>query len=288
MAVTLPGLLKLLDLKQVTADSFHGYCHETAWKRVFGGQVIAQALVACERTVEPDRMPHSLHAYFILAGDPSLPVHFEVERIRDGKSFNTRRCVASQAGRAIFALSASFQIAEEGFDHAAPMPDVPKPDQLPVLADMIKAMADKLPKSVVAYFGQERAIEMRPTNYDRYLGKIPMEPKQAIWMRAQAQMPGDPTLHRAVLAYLSDMTLLETALIMHGRNVFQPGMQVASLDHALWFHRPFRADEWLLYTQDSPNASGARGLTRGMLYTQDGRLVASVAQEGLIRPVSIG
>jgi len=286
MSVTLTGLLDILDLQATGPDGFIGQCHPTAWGRLFGGQVIAQALVACARTVESTRAPHSVHAYFILAGDTSVPIEFEVERIRDGKSFATRRCVAKQKGRAIFALSASFQVEECGFDHAFPMPDVPKPDQLPSLKDILTQYAAVLPKSVSAYFSQDRAIELRPVSYDRYFGKNPATAGQSLWVRADGKLPDDPAIHRAVLAYLSDMTLLDTALIAHNSSIFQPGLQMASLDHALWFHRPFKADEWLLYTQDSPNAFGARGLTRGLIYALDGTLVASVAQEGLIRQTS--
>ena len=287
MSVTLTGLLDILDLQSTGENGFIGQCHPTAWGRLFGGQVIAQALVACARTVESAPAPHSVHAYFILAGDTSVPIEFEVERIRDGKSFATRRCVAKQKGRAIFALSASFQVEEGGFDHAFPMPDVPKPDQLPSLKDVLTQYATALPKSVTAYFAQDRAIELRPVSYDRYFGKSSATAGQNLWVRADGKLPDDPAIHRAVLAYLSDMTLLDTALIAHKSSIFQPGLQMASLDHALWFHRPFKADEWLLYTQDSPNAFGARGLTRGLIYALDGTLVASVAQEGLIRQTSV-
>ena len=286
MSVTLTGLLDILDLQSTGENGFIGQCHPTAWGRLFGGQVIAQALVACVRTVESARAPHSVHAYFILAGDTSVPIEFEVERIRDGKSFATRRCVAKQKGRAIFALSASFHVEEGGFDHAFPMPDVPKPDQLPSLKDVLTQYATALPKSVTAYFAQDRAIELRPVSYDRYFGKSSATAGQNLWVRADGKLPDDPAIHWAVLAYLSDMTLLDTALIPHKSSIFQPGLQMASLDHALWFHRPFKADEWLLYTQDSPNAFGARGLTRGLIYALDGTLVASVAQEGLIRQTS--
>ncbi len=288
MSVTLSGLLDVLDLQASGDGSYIGQCHPTAWGRLFGGQVIAQALVACARTVDVSRPPHSVHCYFILAGDTSIPINFEVERIRDGKSFATRRCVATQKGRAIFALSASFQIEEAGFDHAFPMPDVPQPDQLPSLKDVLAQYQAVLPKSVTAYFAQERAIELRPVSYDRYFGKNLPTTGQSFWVRADGPLPDDPAIQRAVLAYLSDMTLLDTALIAHNSSIFQPGLQMASLDHALWFHRPFKADQWLLYTQDSPNASGARGLTRGSIYTQNGTLVASVAQEGLIRQTQEG
>ena len=285
MPVNLPELLKIFDIEPTGEDVFSGRSHPTLWRRVFGGQVIAQALIACERTVDVSRVPHSAHAYFILPGNADVPIQFAVERIRDGGSFSTRRCVASQNGRAIFALFSSFQSEEPGFDHAFAMPDVPMPDQLPSLQDSLQAHGALLPPQVRAYFTQESAIELRPTSLDRYLGRPLSDARQAIWMRASGPMGADARQHRAILAYLSDMSLLDAALVAHGRSLFQPGLQAASLDHALWFHRPFRADEWLLFTQDSPNASGARGLTRGLIYAQDGRLIASVAQEGLIRQI---
>jgi acyl-CoA thioesterase II len=285
MPVTLTELLTLFDLQQTGEDMFSGQSHSTVWRRVFGGQVIAQALLACERTVDATRVPHSAHAYFILPGNPNVSIQFTVERIRDGGSFSTRRCLASQNGKVIFTLSVSFQVQEPGFDHAFTMPDVPMPDQLPAMTEVLARQSVDFPPQIRAYFAQKNAIELRLTSLDRYLGQAMPDPRQAIWMRASGSVPDDPRQHRALLAYLSDMSLLDAALAAHGRTLFEPGLQAASLDHVLWFHRPFKVDEWLLFTQDSPNASGARGLTRGLIYAQDGRLIASVAQEGLIRQI---
>ena len=276
-------LTQILDLERIEHNIFRGYSPQTGWIRVFGGLVIAQALVACTRTVE-GRLPHSLHGYFILPGDPSAPIVYEVDRIRDGKSFTTRRCNAIQHGQAIFSLSASFQVEEEGLEHFLPMPDVPEPESLPGNPEAYaQFFGTEIPDAVRRVFERERTMELRPVDFSRYLRKEPGAPQQYVWIRAVDPLPDDPALHRAALAYLSDMTLLDTALVAHGRTVFDGRIQVASLDHALWFHRPFRADEWLLYAQDSPNTSGARGLTRGLIYSRDKRLVASVAQEGLIR-----
>lgn len=283
MSDAIAELLGILDLEKTGPDRFLGTSPKVGWQRVFGGLVIAQALVAAARTVV-DRAPHSLHAYFILPGDPAVPIAYEVERIRDGKSFATRRCVAIQHGKAIFALSASFQVEETGLEHQFDMPDVPEPEALPSEADVRAQFGHLMPPAVRSYFERPRPIELRPVDLSRYLARGPaLSPSQRIWVRAVAPLPDDPAVHRAVLAYLSDMTLLDTALITHGKSVFSKDLQVASLDHALWFHRPFRADQWLLYVQDSPNGSGARGLTRGLIYSRDGALVASVAQEGLIR-----
>lgn len=282
MSQAVANLLAQLDLEPIEKDIFRGHGPQAGWQRVFGGLVISQALVAAARTVA-DRPPHSLHGYFILPGDPSVPIVYQVDRIRDGKSFATRRCVAIQHGKAIFSLSASFQIEEEGLEHAFSMPSAPDPETLPSEDDILQRYGSMMPDHVRQYFERERPIEIRACDLSRYARRKPMEPFQNVWVRASGRLPDDPAIHRAVLSYLSDMTLLDTALIAHGRSVFSRNMQVASLDHALWFHRPFRADEWLLYAQDSPNSSGARGLTRGSLYSRDGRLIASVAQEGLIR-----
>jgi acyl-CoA thioesterase-2 len=249
---------------------------------VFGGQVIGQALVAAERTVE-NRFAHSLHAYFMRPGDPSVPIIYEVDRIRDGKSFNTRRVVAIQHGRAIFSMSASFHIEEEGFDHQAEMPDVPGPEDLPGLNDIKEKFVDQMPPNIRTYFERERPIEMRPVDTSRFFTHEKRDPKQSVWFRASEKLPDDPGLHQCALAYASDFSLLDTALIAHGRILFDPNLMLASLDHAMWFHRPCRADGWLLYTMDSPAAHGARGFCRGSIFTPDGVLVASVAQEGLIR-----
>ena len=276
-------LLAILDLEKIEENIFRGGSPKSGWQRVFGGLVVAQALVASARTVA-GRAPHSLHGYFLLPGDPQAPIVYEVDRLRDGKSFTTRRCNAIQHGRAIFSLSASFQIDEAGLEHAVSMPDVPLPETLPSEAEIVAKYGAIMPEPIRRWFASDRPIETRPVDPSRYVQHGAGAPAQDVWLRTTGPLPDDPAIHRAVLAYLSDMTLLDTALIGHGHYVFDVKLQIASLDHALWFHRPFRADEWLLYTQDSPNASGARGLTRGLLFSRDGRLVATAMQEGLMRP----
>ena len=288
MSDAIKELLAFLDIEKIEHNIFRGDSPKVGWQRVFGGLVIAQALVAAARTVD-NRPPHSLHAYFILAGDPSVPIVYEVDRIRDGKSFATRRCVAIQRGRAIFALSASFQVEEAGLEHQTEMPNVPDPDSLPSEDDIKRRFGHLMPEAVRGYFERPRPIELRPVDLSRYLARGgTLAPTQSIWVRAVAPLPDDPAIHRAVLAYLSDMTLLDTAMIVHGKSVFSKELQVASLDHSMWFHRPFRADEWLLYVQDSPSSSGARGLTRGSVFSRNGALVATVAQEGLMRERNTG
>jgi acyl-CoA thioesterase-2 len=283
MASAVDALLDILDLEPLEHNLFRGRSPQVGWQRVFGGQVIGQALVAACRTVE-GRKPHSLHAYFLLPGDPKVPIIYEVDRIRDGRSFATRRVVAIQHGQAIFSMSASYHAEEAGLDHQMPMPDVPMPEDLPDDAEVRATILPQMPAPVRAYFERERPIELRPVEFSRYATRTPMEPRFRAWIRATRRLPDDPVLHQCVLAYASDMTLLDASLIPHGRSVFERSIQAASLDHALWFHRPFRADEWLLYAQDSPSSTGARGFARGLIYDQKGRLVASVAQEGLIRP----
>ncbi len=275
-------LLSILDLEQLERNLFRGRSPQVGWQRVFGGQVIGQALVAAARTVE-GRSVHSLHGYFMRPGDPHVPIIYDVDRIRDGKSFTTRRVVAIQHGEAIFSMSASFQVAEEGLDHQIAMPDVPPPESLPSEAELKAAFLANAPEPVRRYWERERPIELRPVDLRHYISRDKLEPAQVVWVRATGKLPDDPDIHRCVLAYASDITLLDTALFAHGRMIFDHDVQAASVDHAVWFHRPCRADEWLLYTEDSPSASGARGFTRGHLFSRDGRLVASVAQEGLIR-----
>ncbi len=284
MSSAITNLLSILDLEQLERNLFRGRSPQVGWQRVFGGQVIGQALVAATRTVEGARPPHSLHGYFMLPGDPSVPIIYEVDRIRDGRSFTTRRVVAIQHGQAIFSMSASFQVMEEGYEHQLAMPDVPPPEKLPSESEMATLFMDKLPEPVRGYFQRERPIEIRPVDLTRYTSDKPREPRQNVWIRATGPLPEDPAIHQCVLAYASDMTLLDTSLVAHGKSIFAGDIQAASLDHALWFHRPFRADDWLLYSQDSPFTGGARGMTRGLIFARDGRLVASVAQEGLIRP----
>jgi acyl-CoA thioesterase-2 len=224
-----------------------------------------------------------MHAYFLVGGDPKVPIIYEVDRIRDGKSFTTRRVVAIQHGEAIFSMSASFQVEEAGLEHQAEMPKVLPPEELPSEAELMALFLKDAPEPVRRYWERERPIELRPVDLRHYVSRDPLPPVQNVWVRATGRLPNDPDIHRCVLAYASDMTLLDTSLFAHGRAIFDRGLQAASLDHALWFHRPFRADEWLLYAEDSPSASGARGLNRGSLFSRDGRLIASVAQEGLIR-----
>ncbi|KJF68085.1 acyl-CoA thioesterase II [Rhizobium nepotum] len=277
------NLISTLDLEKLEENLFRGESPQIGWQRVFGGQVIAQALIAAQRTVDDDRFVHSLHSYFMRPGDPLVPILYQVERIRDGASFCTRRVVAVQHGKAIFSMSASFQIAEDGFDHQIRIPDVTPPEKLMSEEQMQAAFLAKAPASIRKYWSNKRPIEIRPVSLTHYISKEKLDPQQDIWVRAVGDVPDDPHFQSAILAYLSDMTLLDTSLYAHGTTIFDPSIQVASLDHAMWFHRPCRLDDWLLYSQDSPSASGARGLTRGNIFTRQGELVASVAQEGLIR-----
>jgi acyl-CoA thioesterase-2 len=282
MADAIATLLSILDLEPLEHNLFRGRSPQVGWQRVFGGQVIGQALTAAQRTVD-GRAAHSLHAYFMRPGDPAVPIVYQVDRLRDGGSFSTRRVIAIQHGEAIFSLAASFQGEEEGFDHQIPMPEVPPPESLPSESDLKELFLHKAPEAIRRYFERERALEIRPVDARHYVSREPLPPVQHVWIRTTGPLPDDPGIHRSVLAYASDMTLLDTSLYAHGRNIFDHDLQVASLDHALWFHRPFRADEWLLYSEDSPSASGGRGFSRGSLFRRDGVLIASVAQEGLIR-----
>lgn len=276
------NLISILDLEQLEHNLYRGTSPQGGWQRVFGGLVISQALVAATRTVEPDRRVHSLHGYFLRPGDPSVPIIYQVDRLRDGKSFTTRRAIAIQNGQPIFSLSCSYHRPEEGWHHQATMPDVPTPDQLPSIAELKDQFLGHLPKVVRDYWERERPIELRPVDMKRYTARTPREPRQYIWIRAARKLPDDRPLHEAVLAYTTDMTLLDTTLVAHGKSVFDPDVQPASIDHAMWFHAPFKMDEWLLYAQESPFTGGARGFARGEIW-QEGRLIASVAQEGLIR-----
>jgi acyl-CoA thioesterase-2 len=283
MPAAIENLLGILDLEPLEHNLFRGRSPQVGWQRVFGGQVIGQALVAAMRTVEPDRYVHSLHAYFLRPGDPAVPIIYEVDRIRDGKSFVTRRVVAIQHGHAIFSMSASFQVEEEGLDHQMEGPAVPSPEALISEEELKRMYMESASEPMKAYWRRERPIELRPVSLRHYMGREKLEPVQHVWFRATVALPDDAAIHKCVLAYASDMLLLDTSLYPHGRSLFDRDLQVASLDHALWFHRPFRVDDWLLYSQDSPSASGARGFTRGAIYNRDGVHVASVAQEGLIR-----
>jgi acyl-CoA thioesterase II len=282
VSAALDQLLSILDLEPLEHDLYRGLSPQAGWQRVFGGQVIGQALVAAYRTVD-DRSVHSLHAYFLRAGDPTVPIIYEVDRIRDGGSFSTRRVVAIQHGHAIFSMAASFHRLEHGLEHQMPMPEVPPPEDLPSEAELKAKLIEKVPAPVRAYWQAERPIEIRPVDVSRYFSPDQRGPSQLVWIKATGDLGDDLTLHQCALAYASDFTLLDTALIAHGRFVFDPNLMLASLDHAVWFHEPFRADEWLLYAQDSPSSGAARAFCRGTLFTRDGRLVASTAQEGLVR-----
>jgi acyl-CoA thioesterase II len=283
MSYDIHDLLALLDLEPLEFNIYRGTNRDIGSGRVFGGQVLAQALVAARRTVEEDRAAHSLHGYFILPGDLRTPIVYFVDRLRDGKSFTTRQVTAIQHGRAIFNMSASFQKLESGLEHQSVMPDVAPPEQLPSELDLIRNMAERIPDHLRAVLTQDRPIDFRAVDTVDPFEPRPGPPTRHIWMRANGRMADDLLAHQAALAYASDYGLLSTALLPHGRSVRQPDMQAATLDHAIWFHRAFRMDEWLLYALDSPVAAGARGFARGAVYTRDGQLVASVAQEGLIR-----
>jgi acyl-CoA thioesterase II len=285
MAFALQELLEILDLETLEVNLFRGRSPQSRWQRVYGGQVIGQALVAACRTVDDVavRPPHSLHAYFLLGGDPKVPIIYDVDRIRDGRSFTTRRVVAIQHGHAIFTMAVSFHVAEEGLSHQIAMPDVPKPEQLPSEAEMKERVWPLMPEPVRRYYERERPIELRPVELGRYLGEKSEGGRFHVWIRATGTLPDSPAIHQCVLAYASDMTLLDSALIPHGLSVFDKNIMAASLDHALWFHRPFCADEWLLYAQDSPSLADSRGFSRGLIFDRAGTLIASVAQEGLLR-----
>jgi acyl-CoA thioesterase-2 len=273
------ALVKLLDLEPIEVNIFRGVSPDEERQRVFGGQVAGQALVAAARTVEPNRSVHSLHAYFLRPGDPTVPILYEVDRIRDGRSFTTRRVVAIQHGRAIFNLAASFQVPEEGLEHQDPMPEVVGPDTLPDFKERLAPYKETLGD----WYNWPRPIDTRHVDWAPPDRTHALPPLQRVWLRADGQLPDDPVLHACVLTYASDMTLLDTTLLPHPGHWQDPSLFMASLDHAMWFHRPFRADEWLLYSQDTPSASAGRGLGRGLIFTADGKLAVTVVQEGLIR-----
>lgn len=283
MPFSAADLLALLDLEPLEHNIYRGQNRDVGTRRIFGGQVLAQALVAAQRTVETDRPVHSMHGYFILAGDLNVPVVYFVDRLRDGGSFTTRRVTAIQHGQAIFNLSASFHKHENGLEHQIEMPDVPPPEEVRSELDVIRDRAHELPSSVRPVVTQDRPLDFRPIDGSDPFDEQLREPRRMIWVRTAGKMGDDPLHHRAVLAYASDYGLIVTALRPHGRSVRDPAMMVASLDHSIWFHRPFRMDEWLLYVVDAPVSGGGRGFARGSYFTRDGQLVASVAQEGLIR-----
>jgi len=278
----LDRLVGLLDLEQIESDIFRGRSPDDRRQRVFGGQVAGQALVAAGRTVPADRAVHSLHAYFIRPGDPAVPLVYLVDRVRDGRSFTTRRVAAIQHGKTIFTLSASFHRDEPGPSHAIAMPVVPPPESVPPTADRMEAL---LGTPAHAFF-RDNPIDLRvigPLTYEAQHDQSLRADRNLVWLRADGELPDDPLLHVCLMTYASDMTLLDTVLLRHGLSWADGRTSGASLDHAMWFHRPFRADRWLLYVQDSPSATGALGLARGEVFTQEGALVVSVVQEGLIR-----
>lgn len=286
MSAAMDELLETLDLTHLEDNVFRGRSPQAGWQRVFGGQVIGQALIAAQRTVASDRFVHSIHCYFLRPGNPNVPIDYHVDTLRNGMSFTTRRVVAHQDEKPIFAMSASFQIEEDGLEHYMPQPlNIPMPEDLAGEKALVEQIKDSLPEHVRKYWGRERPVELRPVSLKHYMSKDPLPPLQDMWLRTTGDVPDSRVVQAAVLGYLSDMTLLDTALFAHGRSIFDSDLQVASLDHSMWFHRPNKLDDWLLYSQDSPNSSGARGFTRGSLYARDGSLVASVAQEGLIRQV---
>ncbi|MGK0267064.1 MAG: acyl-CoA thioesterase-2 [Maricaulis sp.] len=282
-AALIEGLERLLRVEELDTDLYRGLRNPGGQGRVFGGQVIAQALMSASASVEPDRIAHSLHAYFMRPGDENLPIICRVERDFDGRSFSTRRVIAMQKGKPILNLAASFQVPEEGFTHQAQMPDVPQPEDLLSEAELIERERSELPEAFVRVMTRPRPIEMRPVRPWSILHPDKREPERHIWMRAVAPVSDDPVMHRAVLAYASDMALLSTSMQPHGVSWISGKMQAASLDHALWMHEDVRADEWMLYVTDSPWAGGGRGFNRGQIFARDGRLIASTAQEGLIR-----
>ena len=276
----LDELVTLLDLEAIEVNLFRGVSPDENRQRVFGGQVAGQALVAATRTVQPDRRVHSLHAYFLRPGDPNVPILYEVDRIRDGRSFTTRRVVAIQHGKAIFNLQASFHVAESGLDYQVPMPlDVPAAETLPDFKTRMAPFKDRMGEM----YERPRPIDLRHLGTDPFsrAGKTALD--QQVWLRADGTLPDDPTLHACIVTYASDMTLLDTTILPFGLSWETPGMQMASLDHAMWFHRPFRADDWLLYDQRPISTGGARGLAGGNIFTADGALAITVVQEGLVR-----
>jgi len=284
MNAALADLLQLMDLEQIEVNLFRGISPDEGWQRVYGGQVLGQALVAASRTVEDEnRTAHSLHGYFLRPGDTTIPILYQVDRIRDGRSFTTRRVVAIQKGRAIFNMAVSFQVNEAGLEHRVPMPEVPKPADCLSDRELHERFAADIPEAFKNRMERPRPIEMRFVEPINEFNPEPMPPYQHVWIKTVDTMPDDQRLNQCVLAYASDMTLLDTSYRPHAIGWGEGNFQVASLDHAMWFHRPFKTDEWLLYAQDSPNSGGARGFNRGTIYTESGELIASVAQEGLIR-----
>ncbi|GAB4185516.1 MAG: acyl-CoA thioesterase II [Wenzhouxiangellaceae bacterium] len=282
MNSALADVIQLLQLERIEDNIFRGASRDIGSPQVFGGQVLGQALSAAYRTVE-ERVPHSLHAYFLRRGDYNAPIVYEVDRARDGGSFSNRRVVAIQHGRPILNMAASFQVVEDGFSHQHPMPQVPPPEGLTSRVEINRAILDKVPEKMRRFLAHEPPFEFRPVTPPNFLDPACEEPIKHMWMRAWDKLPDDPQMHCNLLTYISDYELLGTATLPHGLRFDQGHVQMASLDHAMWFHQPVCVDQWLLYTMDSPRSGAGRGLSRGQIFTRDGQLVASTAQEGLIR-----
>jgi acyl-CoA thioesterase-2 len=284
MSKVLDDVVTLLALERIEENLFRGQSQDIGWRMVFGGQVLGQALSAAVQTVPPERQVHSLHAYFLRPGDVARPILYAVERLRDGASFTTRGITAVQGGRPIFTMSASFQAEQDGFDHQDAMPSVPEPEALQPDRERLTALAEHIPAGVRHFALAERPFEFRTVEGHAEAAKpTPRPPHRAIWLRSAGLLPDAPALHRYLLAYVSDFGFLSTSLLPHGVSWRSPTLRIASLDHAMWFRGPLRVDGWLLYVMDSPAAHGGRGLVRGRIFSRDGRLVASVAQEGMIR-----
>lgn len=283
MSQALKNLLDLLDLEKIEEGLFRGQSEDLGLRQVFGGQVVGQALYAAKQTVPAERLVHSFHSYFLRPGDSSKAIVYDVENLRDGNSFSARRVSAVQNGKPIFYMTASFQSQESGFEHQNTMPDVPPPETLMSESEIAQKVAHLLPEAIRDKFTGQKPIEMRPVKFHNPLQGSVEEPHRYVWFRANGSMPDDLRTHQYLLGYASDFNFLPTALQPHGHGFLEPGMQVATIDHSMWFHRPFRLDDWLLYAVESPSASGARGFVRGQFYTRDGILVASTVQEGVIR-----
>ena len=275
-------LRTVLELEKIEDNLYRGQSYRTPWGRVFGGQVVAQSIHAAQLTTPDDRLLHSMHAYFLLAGDIDMPIVYDVERVRDGGSYTTRRVKAIQKGRAIFSMEASFQVPEEGFSHQETMPQVPEPEGLQTDREIGEALREQAPE-LYRLSKLERPIECRPVGGVDLYTSPSAQAKQNIWIKAKGSLPDSDRMHQVALSYVSDYNLLATALLPHRQQLSNSRVFLASLDHAMWFHRPFRFDDWLLYSMESPSAGSARGFSRGNVYTRQGELVASVAQEGLIR-----
>jgi acyl-CoA thioesterase-2 len=283
MSQVLDDLVALLSLEPIEENLFRGLSQDLGFRQLFGGQVLGQCVSAASQTVEEARHVHSMHGYFLRPGDASLPVVYQVERVRDGGSFSTRRVTAIQKGQPIFTCAASFQFDEQGFSHQLPMPDVPGPEGLPTETELARQVAHLIPERMRERMTSDKPIEIRPVTRINPFAPQPCEPVKHVWFRAAGPLPAEPQLHKFLLAYASDFNLLTTSMLPHGVSVFQKFMQVASLDHALWFHGDLRMDDWLLYSMDSPWAGNARGFSRASIFNRAGQLVASVSQEGLVR-----